>query len=71
MINSSISECDYKCETGNAEPEIGSDKSSQTRRDQHVVGYGAGFETLRASRLRFWNGFELNRPILADQKPDS
>jgi len=42
-INSRISECDHQCETRNAEPEIGTDGSSQTRRNPWVDGYGSGF----------------------------
>jgi len=42
-ISSSISECDHQCETRNAEPEIGPDGSSQTRRNPRVDRYGSGF----------------------------
>ena len=42
-ISSSISECDHNCETRKAEPEIGPDRSSQTRRNPRFDGYGPGF----------------------------
>jgi len=62
-ISSSISECSDICETRNAEPEIGSDGSSQTRRNRRVDGYWTGFDPSRVSRLGFWPGLEPNRPI--------
>jgi len=67
MINSSISECDHKCETRNAEAEIGTDGSSQTRPKPRVDGYGSGFGLPRVSWSGCWTGLELNRPVFAVQ----
>jgi len=56
-MNSSISERDHKYETWNAEPEIGTDGSSQTRRNPQVDGQGSGFVRQEsAGRVfgRFW-----------------
>ena len=64
-INSSIAECDNKYETRNAEPEIGTDGSCQTRRDPRVDGYGSGFAPPRVSGLGFWTLLEPNRPVFA------
>jgi hypothetical protein len=66
-INSSISECDNKCETRNAEPEIGTDGSSQTRRNPQVDGYGSGFGPPTVCASGFWTVLEPNRPIFAVQ----
>jgi len=66
-INSSISECDHKYETRNAEPEIGTDGSSQTRRNPRVDGYGSGFGPPRVSGSGFWTVLEPNRPGCAVQ----
>ena len=66
-INSHISECDHKCETRNAEPEIGTDGSSQTRRNPRVDGYGSGFGPPRVCRSGFWPVLEPNRPVFAVQ----
>jgi len=66
-ISSSISECDHKCETRNAEPEIGPDGSSQTRRNSQVDGYGPWFGLPRVSRSGSWPGLEPNRPSLVVQ----
>ena len=66
-INSRISECDHKCETRNAEPEIGTDGSSQTRRNLRVDGYGSGFGPPRVCGLGFWPVLEPNRPVVAVQ----
>jgi len=66
-INSHISECDHKCETQNAEPEIGTDGSSQTRRNPRVDGYGSGFGTPRVCGSGFWPVLEPNRPVFAVQ----
>jgi len=57
-INSRISECDYKCETRNAEPEIRTDGSSQTQQNPRVDVYVSGFGRQdSAGRVsgRFWN----------------
>jgi len=66
-INSRISECDHKCESRNAEPEIGTDGSSQTRRNPLVDGYGSGFGPPRVCRSGFWTVLEPNRPVSAVQ----
>jgi len=60
MINSSISECDHQCETRNAETEIGTDGSSQTRRNPQVDGYGSGLGPPRVNGSGFWMGLEPN-----------
>jgi len=62
-ISSSISECDHKCETRNAEPEIGPDRSSQTQRNPQVDGYRSGFGPPRVSESGYWPGLEPNRPV--------
>ena len=67
MIHSSMSEWDHKCETRNAELEIGTDGSSQTWRDPRVDGYGSGFCSPRVSGSGFCPGLELNRPVFAVQ----
>ena len=67
MINSSITECDHKCETQNAEAEIGTDGSSQTRRNPRVDGYGSGFGLPRVCGSGFWMVLEPNRPLFAVQ----
>ena len=66
-INSSISECDHKYETRNAEPDIATDWSSKTRRNLRVDGYGSGFGPPRVSRLGFWSVLEPNQPVFAVQ----
>jgi len=66
-INSRISECDHKYETRNAEPEIGTDGSSQTRRNPLVDGYGSGFGPPRVRGLGFWMVLEPNRPVFVVQ----
>jgi len=66
-IRSSPSECDHKCETQNAEPEIRPDGSSQTRRNLSVDGYGSGFGPPRVSGSAYWPGLEPNRPRFAVQ----
>jgi len=66
-INSRISECDHKCETRNAEPEIGTDGSSQTRRNPRVDGYGSGFGPPRVCGSGFWPVLEPNQPVFAVQ----
>jgi len=66
-INSSISECDHKYETRNAEPEIGTDGSSQSRRNPRVDGYGSGLGQPRGSGSGFWTVLEPNRPVFAVQ----
>jgi len=66
-INSSISECNHKYELRNTEQEIGTDGSSQTRRNPRVDGYGAGFGSQRVSGSGFWTVLEPNRPIFAVQ----
>jgi len=57
-INNSISDCDHKYETRHAEPEIGTDGSSQTRRNPRVDGYGSGFGPQESGSQvfgRLWN----------------
>jgi len=66
-ITSSISECDHKCETRNAQPEIGTDGSSQTLRNREVDGYRSRFGAPGVSGLGFWMGLELNQPIVVVQ----
>jgi len=66
-MNSSISEYDQKCEIRNAEPEIGTDGSSQTRWNPQVQVYRSGFGPPTVSRLGFWTGLEPNRPVFAVQ----
>ena len=67
MINSRISECDHKCETRNAEQEIGTDGSSQTWRNPQVDGYVSGFAPPRVCGSGFWPVLEPNRPVFAVQ----
>jgi hypothetical protein len=66
-INSSISERDHKCETRNAVPEIGTDGSSQPRRNPPVDGYGSQFGPPRGSESVFWIGLEPTRPVFMVQ----
>jgi hypothetical protein len=63
-INSSGSECDHRCETRNAEPDIETNRSSQTCRNPRVDRYGPGFRPPRVSESGFWTGLELNRPVV-------
>jgi len=63
-ISSSISEYDHKCETQNAEPEIGPDGSSQTRRNPRVDGYGSGFGPPRVSGSGFGRVWNRTDPFL-------
>jgi hypothetical protein len=67
MIISSISECNQKCETRNAEPEIGTGRSIQTRQHPRVDGYRSRFCPPRVSGSGFWMGLELNRPVFVFQ----
>ena len=66
-ISSSISECDHKCETRNAEPEIGPHGSIQTRRNPRLEGYRSGCGPPRVSGSGFCPGLEPNRPVFAVQ----
>jgi len=66
-IHSSISECDHKCETRNAEPEIRTDGSSSTRRNPRVDGYVSVFGPPRVNWSDFWTGLEPNRLVFAVQ----
>jgi len=66
-IISSISQCDNKCETQNAEPEIGTDGSSLTWWHPWVDRYGSGVGLPRAGRSRFWTGLEPNCPVFVVQ----
>ena len=65
MINSSLSECDHQLETWNAEPEIGTEGSSQIRRKPLVDQYRSGLGPPIVSGSGYWIGQELNRPIFA------
>jgi len=64
---SSVSECDHKWETRNTEPEIGTDRSSQTWRNLQDDGYGSEFGPPRVCGSGFWTGLEPNRQIFAVQ----
>jgi len=66
-INSSISECDHKYGTRNAEPVIGTDGSSQTWPNPRVDWYRSGFGPPRVSGSGFWTVLEPNRPVFAVQ----
>jgi len=64
-INSCIAECDHKCETRNAEPEIGTDGSSQTWRNPRVDSYGSGIGPPRVCGSGFCPVLEQNRLVFA------
>jgi hypothetical protein len=66
-INSRKSECDHKCDIRNAEPEIGTDGSCQTRRNPRVDGYGSGLGPRSVCGSGFCTVQEPNRPIFADE----
>ena len=66
-IRSSISECDHKYETRNAEPEIGPEGSCQTRRNPWIDGYGSGFGPPRVTGWGFRPAWEPNRPVFVVQ----
>jgi len=66
-INSSISEYDHKCGTQYAEPEIGTDGSSQTRLNQLVDGYWSGFGKPRVRGSGCWTDLEPNRLVFVVQ----
>jgi len=66
-INSSISECDHQCDTRNAEWEIGTDGSRQTRRNPQVDGYGSCVAPPREGGSGFWTGLEPNWPVFLVQ----
>jgi hypothetical protein len=66
-IKNHISECDHKCETQNAEPEIGTNRASKTRQDPRVDGYGSGFGPPIVCGSGFWTMLELNQPVFAVQ----
>jgi len=66
-INNSISECDDTFETRNAEPEVGTNGSSQTRQDPRVPGYGSGIGLPRVRGSGFWTGLKPNWPVCAVQ----
>jgi len=53
--------------THNAKPEIGPDRSSQTRRNLHLDSYGASFGPPRSSGSGFWMVLALNRTIFPVQ----
>jgi hypothetical protein len=66
-IDISISECDHKCETRNAEPEIGTHRSRKTWRIPRVDQQGTGFDLPRVSGSGVWPRLELNQPGFAVQ----
>jgi hypothetical protein len=66
-INSSISECDNKYETRNAELEIATDGSSQTQQNPQVDGDGSGFDLPRVRGSGFWPSLKPNRPVFVVQ----
>jgi len=47
--------------------EIGTDRSSQTRRNPRVDGYGSRFGPPTVSGSGFWKGLEPNRPVFVVQ----
>jgi len=55
--------------TRNAKPEIGPDRSSQTRGNPWVAWYGAGFGPQTTSGVRFWTVLEPNWTIFPVQTP--
>jgi len=50
---------------GIPEPEIGTNRSSQTRQNTRVDGYGSGFGPLGCSESGFCTGLEANRTLFA------
>ena len=66
-IISSLSDCDRKCETWNAEPAIRTDGSSQTWPNPRVDGYGSGFGPPRVWGSGFCSVLEPNWPVYAVQ----
>jgi len=64
-INSSISECDQKCETRNTEPEIRITRYRQCRQNPQIDGYGSGFGSPRNSGLGSSTGLEPDQAIFA------
>jgi len=54
-------------ETRNPEPEIGTDRWSQTRRNPRVDEARAGFGLPRSCGTGFWTGLEPNQPIFPVQ----
>jgi hypothetical protein len=66
-INSHISECDHRCETRNAELEIRTDGSCQTRQNPRVDRYGSGFGPPRVYGSGVWMVLKPNRPVFAVQ----
>jgi len=64
-INSSISQCNHKCEIWKEEPEIESVGSCQTRRNLRVDVYASGYGLPRVSGRGFWTGLEPNRLVFA------
>jgi hypothetical protein len=66
-IISSISEFNHACDTRNAELEIGTDGSIQTRHNPWLDGYRSGFGPPKVSGSGFWTGLEPNQPVFAVQ----
>jgi hypothetical protein len=60
MINSSISECNNKCDTRIAEQDIGTNRSNKTKQNSPVHGYGFKFGPPRAAGSGCWTGQEPN-----------
>jgi len=56
-----------KRKTRNSKPDIGTDWSSQTRRNPGVDGYEAGFGPPRSSGPGFWMVLERNRTVVPVQ----
>jgi len=63
----SICECDQKCETRNAEPEIGTGASSQSRWNPWVDVYGSGFGPPRVCGSVCWTVLGTKWPVFAVQ----
>jgi len=59
-LNATINRITWK-----PEPEIGTDRSSETRQNLRVDGYGSRFGPPRCSGSGFWMGLEPNRTVLA------
>jgi hypothetical protein len=66
-INTSTFKCNDECETQNAEPEIGTDRSSQTWQNLLVDRYRSRFGQPTFNKSGFWTGLEPNRPGFAVQ----
>jgi len=67
MITSRVSQYNHKCETQNAEQEIGTDGSNQTRRDPLDDRNGSGLCQPSVRGSGFSPGLELNQPVFVVQ----